>query len=67
MLGHVTWFDTTLMGWVAGHRFPLGDFVARVTMAVGTDPLILAAIALMSVAYVVVRHRSPRRGPPETR
>jgi membrane-associated phospholipid phosphatase len=45
------------MGWVATHRFPLGDQAARGVMAVGTSSAILAAIALLALGYVVVRHR----------
>jgi membrane-associated phospholipid phosphatase len=45
------------MGWVAAHRFELGDHAARGVMAVGTSSAVLAAIALLSLGYVLVRHR----------
>ena len=53
----VTWLDTTLMHWVATHRFPLGDQVARGVMAAGSSLVVLAAAAFCCLTYVVVRRR----------
>lgn len=56
--GHcVTWFDTTLMRWVAANRFPLGDQVAHGIMSLGTNLVILAVAALLGLVYVVAHHR----------
>ena len=45
------------MHWVATHRFPLGDQVARGVMAAGSSLFVLAAAALCCLIYVVVRRR----------
>ena len=52
-----TWLDTTLTHWVATHRFPLGDQVARGVMAAGSSLVVLAAAAFCCLTYVVVRRR----------
>lgn len=53
----MTSFDSTVMSWIATHRFPLGDTLARAVMAAGTTPVVAAAAALLCGVYVVVRHR----------
>ena len=45
------------MHWVATHRFPLGDQVARGVMAAGSSLVVLAAAAFCCLTYVVVRRR----------
>ena len=53
----MTWFDTTLMRWVAANRFPLGDQLAHGIMSLGTNLVILAVTALLGLVYVVARQR----------
>jgi membrane-associated phospholipid phosphatase len=53
----VTWPDARVLSWVVAHRFPLGDNAARAVMLVGTHRLVLAAAALLGLAWVVARRR----------
>jgi len=53
----MTWFDTTLMRWVAANRFPLGDQLAHGIMSLGTNLVILVVATLLSVIYVVARQQ----------
>ena len=56
--GHwMTWFDTTLMRWVAANRFPIGDQLAHGIMSLSTNLVILAVATLLGLVYVVARHR----------
>jgi undecaprenyl-diphosphatase len=53
----VNWLDTTLMAWVATHRFLLGDQVALGVMAAGNSRVVLAGVALGGLAYTFARRR----------
>jgi len=53
----MTWFDTTLMLWVAAHRFPLGDQLTQGIMSLSTNLVILTVAALLGFIFVVARQR----------